>query len=103
MINPGLKSRLILASILSDFNTGKLQECEYVDIQLKRLESFEIMAIARSIDPKLPPRVRSRNRDMAHSTRGLINGIKFAFAVINKPAGYDLIKSEGLEVLKKKI
>lgn len=60
---------------------------KYLKQWLDRVEQNRLMYTARSIDPRLAPRLRARNRDLEQNSLGIIAGIKFALSYMEAPKG----------------
>lgn len=82
--NADIKAKLLLRELLQNFEPRKegVSNEEYLDEQLKHLETVRVTYRARSSDARIPARLRARARDLEQNAAGLINGIKFGISFI---------------------
>lgn len=100
-MKPDIKSRILLAEILKEFNEfkNKTSNKEYLEFQIGKLERTRTAYESNSKNPKLKPRDRARARDYAQNLSGIVAGIKFSLSFLAFDDS-DLIKLEGLDLIR---
>jgi len=81
------KSRWLLKTFLDEFSLEAVKEAgcrniDYLDFQIKRLESMRTGWDTTSRNLSLSVRKRQRARDLAQNAAGLLAGLKFGISFI---------------------
>lgn len=83
-MSPDHASRLTLRQILRNFEDKKpeLNHVQYLESELKRLETLRLKYASESQNPENQPRIRARARDLEQNVAGIYHGIMFSLSFI---------------------